>query len=85
MLFVIGGQGGNQLGAQIAEGCARRRIPCCVVGVPKSIDNDVMLVDRTFGFETVVQEVVQRPLHAAKVEAASARKGVGLVKARASV
>jgi 6-phosphofructokinase 1 len=48
--------------------------------VPKSIDNDVMLVDKTFGFDTVVQEVVTRPLLAAKVEAASARKGVGLVK-----
>lgn len=50
--------------------------------VPKSIDNDVMLVDKTFGFDTVVQEVVTRPLLAAKVEAASARKGVGLVKVR---
>ncbi|WIA22805.1 hypothetical protein OEZ86_009756 [Tetradesmus obliquus] len=79
MLFVIGGQGGNQLGAQLAEGCQRRRIPCCIVGVPKSIDNDVMLMDKTFGFDTVVQEV-QRPLLAAKIEAASARKGVGLVK-----
>ncbi len=48
--------------------------------MPKSIDNDVMLVDKTFGFDTVVQEVVTRPLLAAKVEAASARKGVGLVK-----
>ena len=50
--------------------------------MPKSIDNDVMLVDKTFGFDTVVQEVVTRPLMAAKVEAASARKGVGLVKVR---
>lgn len=50
--------------------------------VPKSIDNDVMLVDKTFGFDTVVQEVVTRPLLAAKTEAASARKGVGLVKVR---
>lgn len=55
ILCVIGGQGGNQLGAQLAAGCQRRSIPCCVVGVPKSIDNDVMLVDKTFGFDTVVQ------------------------------
>lgn len=40
----------------------------------------MMLVDKTFGFDTVVQEVVMRPLIAAKVEAQSARKGVGLVK-----
>eukprot|EP00775_Hariotina_reticulata_P013373 gene13373-13500_t len=83
MLLVIGGQGGNQLAAQLADGCRRRRIPCCIVGVPKSIDNDVMLLDKTFGFETVVQEV-NRPLLAAKVEAASARKGVGLVKSSLS-
>jgi 6-phosphofructokinase 1 len=58
-------------------------LPCVVhhhLQVPKSIDNDVMLVDKTFGFDTVVQEVVTRPLLAAKTEAASARKGVGLVK-----
>lgn len=80
ILLIVGGQGGNQLAAQLAEGCQRRGIPCCIAGVPKSIDNDVMLVDKTFGFDTVVQEVVTRPLLAAKVEAASARRGVGLVK-----
>jgi len=60
MLLVVGGQGGNQLAAQLADGCRRRRIPCCIVGVPKSNDNDVPLLDKTFGFETVVQ--VSQPL-----------------------
>ncbi|GIL60178.1 hypothetical protein Vafri_14805 [Volvox africanus] len=63
----------------ISEQCRARDLPCCVVGVPKSIENDILLVDRTFGFETAVQEV-QRPLLAAKVEASSIRGGIGLVK-----
>jgi hypothetical protein len=46
-------------------------VKCCVVGVPKSIDNDILLIDRCFGFETAVAEA-QKALLAAKVEARSA-------------
>jgi hypothetical protein len=49
------------------------------VGVPKSIDNDILLIDKCFGFDTAVEEA-QRALLAAKVEASSARHGIGLVK-----
>lgn len=52
---------------------------CAVVGIPKSIDNDILLVDRCFGFDTAVEEA-QRALLAAKVEASSADHGIGLVK-----
>lgn len=52
---------------------------CAVVGIPKSIDNDILLVDRCFGFDTAVEEA-QRALLAAKVEASSADQGIGLVK-----
>ncbi|GFH23209.1 PFK domain-containing protein, partial [Haematococcus lacustris] len=55
------------------------QVDCCVVGVPKSIDNDILLIDKCFGFDTAVEEA-QRALLAAKVEASSARKGLGLVK-----
>lgn len=79
MCFVVGGNGGNAAAAAIAAECEARNVTCSVVGVPKSIDNDVLLVDRCFGFETAVQEA-QRALQAAKVEAASAYRGVGLVK-----
>ncbi|PNH03885.1 6-phosphofructokinase 5, chloroplastic [Tetrabaena socialis] len=65
MLFIVGGDGGLRAGQIISEQCRARKLPCCVVGVPKSIENDILLVDRTFGFETAVQEV-QRPLLAAK-------------------
>ena len=52
---------------------------CSVVGVPKSIDNDILLIDKCFGFDTAVEEA-QRALICAKVEASSAFNGVGLVK-----
>ena len=79
MLFVVGGNGGNAGANAINEMCQQHEVNCCVVGVPKSIDNDILLIDKCFGFDTAVEES-QRALLAAKVEASSARNGVGLVK-----
>lgn len=79
MLFVIGGEGANKMAAQLSEWCDRENVPCCIVGVPKSIENDMLLIDRCFGFDSAVEEA-QRPLHSAKTEASSARKGIGIVK-----
>mmetsp|Transcript_40385 Transcript_40385/g.114330 ORF Transcript_40385/g.114330 Transcript_40385/m.114330 type:complete len:546 (-) Transcript_40385:420-2057(-) len=79
MLFVVGGNGGNAGAAAIQQECQERGVVCSVVGVPKSIDNDILLIDRCFGFETAVEES-QRPLLAAKVEASSAYMGIGIVK-----
>jgi len=79
MLFVVGGNGGNAGANAIQAMCQEHEVNCCVVGVPKSIDNDILLIDKCFGFDTAVEEA-QRALLAAKVEASSARKGIGLVK-----
>ncbi|GLC45531.1 hypothetical protein PLESTB_001203600 [Pleodorina starrii] len=79
MLFVVGGNGGNAGANAINAMCRQHDVPCTVVGVPKSIDNDILLIDKCFGFDTAVEES-QRALMAAKVEASSARKGIGLVK-----
>ncbi|GMH35503.1 hypothetical protein BSKO_03371 [Bryopsis sp. KO-2023] len=79
MLFVLGGNGGNAAANAIQEECERRDVLCSVIGVPKSIDNDILIVDKCFGYDTAVEEA-QRALLAAKVEARSARRGVGLVK-----
>ncbi|EFJ49706.1 phosphofructokinase family protein [Volvox carteri f. nagariensis] len=79
MLFVVGGNGGNAGANAINAMCRQHDVPCTVVGVPKSIDNDILLIDKCFGFDTAVEES-QRALLAAKVEASSARKGIGLVK-----
>ncbi|GFR51324.1 hypothetical protein Agub_g13689 [Astrephomene gubernaculifera] len=79
MLFVVGGNGGNAGANAINAMCRQHDVPCTVVGVPKSIDNDILLIDKCFGFDTAVEES-QRALMAAKVEASSARRGIGLVK-----
>jgi 6-phosphofructokinase 1 len=47
--------------------------------VPKTIDNDISFVDRSFGFETAISEA-QRAIYAAHTEAEGARNGIGLVK-----
>jgi len=79
MVFVVGGNGGNAAAHAIAEECESQQVNCSVIGIPKSIDNDILLIDRCFGFETAVEEA-QRALMAAKVEARSAHNGLGLVK-----
>ncbi|KAI8112957.1 hypothetical protein M9434_004276 [Picochlorum sp. BPE23] len=78
-LFVIGGPGSHGAALKLQEACEESRVPCSIIAVPKSIDNDILLVDKTFGFESAVEEA-QKPLMAAKVEAASGYRGVGLVK-----
>ncbi|PRW56044.1 phosphofructokinase family isoform B [Chlorella sorokiniana] len=78
-LYVVGGRGGQAAAESIHRECRAKQVPCCVVAVPKSIDNDFMLVDKTFGFETAVEEA-QKAILAAKVEASSAYQGVGIVK-----
>lgn len=67
--------GGNAAANAMNEACRRRDVKCCVVGVPKSIDNDILLIDRCFGFETAVAEA-KNALLAAKVEARSAYRYV---------
>jgi 6-phosphofructokinase 1 len=50
-----------------------------VAGIPKTIDNDIPIIDKSFGFETAVQEA-QAAIHSAKVESSCAEFGVGLVR-----
>ena len=79
VLFAIGGDGTLRGAQAIGEEAARRGAKIGVVGVPKTIDNDVSFVQRTFGFETAVTEA-SRATHAANAEAEAARNGIGLVK-----
>ncbi|KAG0492425.1 hypothetical protein HPP92_005823 [Vanilla planifolia] len=59
--------------------CIRRRFKVAVVGVPKTIDNDILYMDRTFGFDTAVEEA-QRAINSVYIEAHSAYHGIGIVK-----
>jgi 6-phosphofructokinase 1 len=79
MLFTVGGDGTLSGAHAIALEAERRNIKLAVVGVPKTIDNDIAFVDQTFGFDTAI-EVARQALSAAHTEAHSARNGVGLVK-----
>ncbi len=79
ILFTIGGDGTQRGAHAIASEIARRRLPIAVVGVPKTIDNDIPFVDKTFGYETAV-EVARQAVDAAHNEALSAFNGVGIVK-----
>ena len=79
ILFAIGGDGTLRGAQKIGEEAARRGLQIGVIGIPKTIDNDVSFVQKTFGFETAVTEA-RRATGAANAEAESARNGIGLVK-----
>jgi len=79
MLFCLGGDG-TQRGAQaIHEEVARRRLPIAVVGVPKTIDNDIPFVRQTFGYATALEKAAE-VIRGAHVEARDAVNGIALVK-----
>jgi len=79
ILFCIGGDGTLRGAHAIAEECLRRGLPLGVLGVPKTVDNDVSWVDKTFGFDTAV-DVARQAIDGAHSEARGARNGVGIVK-----
>ncbi|KNC76580.1 hypothetical protein SARC_10927 [Sphaeroforma arctica JP610] len=79
ILFTIGGDGTQKGADAISNECEKRGVPIACIGVPKTIDNDVAFVERTFGFETAV-ELAQASIQAAHEEARGARNGIGIVK-----
>ena len=79
VLFTIGGDGTQRGARDIVEGVKKRNLPISVVGIPKTIDNDVSLIQRSFGFETAV-EATWDIITNAHSESKAFRNGVGLVK-----
>lgn len=79
ILFAIGGDGTLRGAQKIADAAAQQGLALSVIGVPKTIDNDVAYVQKTFGFETAVDEA-RRAIYAANTEAEAACNGIGLVK-----
>ncbi|WP_038167559.1 ATP-dependent 6-phosphofructokinase [Verrucomicrobium sp. BvORR106] len=79
ILFTVGGDGTQRGGYAIYEEARRQGRPLAVVGIPKTIDNDVKYVSRTFGFGTAVDEAV-RVINSAHTEARSVDNGVSVVK-----
>ena len=79
LLLTIGGDGTMRGAHALAEEIRRRNEKIGVVGIPKTIDNDIPFVDSSFGFETAVA-MARMAIEAAHTEALSVQNGIGLVK-----
>lgn len=79
LLFIIGGDGTLRGAGALAEGIRKRGLKIGIVSVPKTIDNDIVGVERTFGFSSAVEES-RTAIIGAHEEAKGAWNGVGLVK-----
>uniref|UniRef100_A0A6N2JYT6 Phosphofructokinase domain-containing protein n=1 Tax=Salix viminalis TaxID=40686 RepID=A0A6N2JYT6_SALVM len=79
-VYIIGGDGTQRGAALIYKvEVEKRGLQVAVAGIPKTIDNDIAVIDKSFGFDTAVEEA-QRAINAAHVEVESVENGVGIVK-----
>ncbi|MCL6545031.1 MAG: ATP-dependent 6-phosphofructokinase [Bryobacteraceae bacterium] len=79
ILFTVGGDGTQRGAHEIALEARRRGFPLAVVGIPKTIDNDIPYVWETFGYKTALREA-REVLDCAHAEAKGVRNGISLVK-----
>jgi 6-phosphofructokinase 1 len=79
LLFAIGGDGTLRGALAVHEAVKRRSLAIGVVAIPKTIDNDISYVERTFGLETAFS-IAAESIRAAHTEAIGAPNGIGIVK-----
>ena len=79
MLFTIGGDGTQKGALDVSEEAEKRGLKISVIGIPKTIDNDLSFVQKSFGFQTAVSRAVEA-VDCAHVEAHDAVNGIGIVK-----
>lgn len=79
VVFIIGGDGTIRGAMEVVRVIYERGLDIAVVGIPKTIDNDIPYIDQSFGFQTAMGEAT-KSIQSASVEARAARNGVGLVK-----
>ncbi len=79
VLFVIGGDGTMKAASAISDEIYQRQLRISVIGVPKTIDNDINFVPQSFGFDTAVDQATAA-IKAAHTEAICTYNGIGLVK-----
>ena len=79
ILFVVGGDGSLKGAQAIADEIERQGLKKAVVGIPKTNDNDIQFLDKSFGFESAVSEAV-KVVRAAQAEALGTPNGIGLVR-----
>ena len=78
-LFIIGGDGTMKAASAIVKEIRSRNLRLSVIGIPKTIDNDINFVPQSFGFETAVGKATEA-IQCAHTEAEGAHNGIGLVK-----
>ena len=79
ILFSIGGDGTQRGNFDLYKEITRQNLPISIIGIPKTIDNDVFLNDKSFGFETAFS-MATHAIRCAHTEALGAYNGVGIVK-----
>jgi 6-phosphofructokinase 1 len=79
ILFMIGGDGTLEAANILADSILKRSLKISVVGIPKTIDNDIHMVSRSFGFDTAV-EVASQAIAGAHNEAKGYPNGIGMIK-----
>jgi 6-phosphofructokinase 1 len=79
VLFCIGGDGTLRGAHKISSEISERNLKISIIGIPKTIDNDIAYMDKTFGFETAFSKAAES-IKAAHYEAKSVYNGIGLVK-----
>ena len=79
VLFIIGGDGTLHGADRIASEARRRNHAIAIVAIPKTIDNDILFTDKSFGYETACAAAAQAT-RVAHTEACTVRNGIGMVK-----
>lgn len=79
MMFVIGGDGTQRGASDLADAITKKGLECAVIGIPKTVDNDFKFIDRSFGFETAVQQA-KEAIASMHMEAHSQYNCISLVK-----
>ncbi len=79
ILFCIGGDGTMRAVQAIADVLKKRGLKIAVIGIPKTIDNDLNLIEKSFGFDTAIAQTVNA-IQCAHVEAKGSINGIGLIK-----
>ena len=79
-LYIVGGDGTHRGAYKIHQECSKRKLKIAVAGIPKTIDNDIDYIDRSFGFYTAI-EAAQASIRTALIEAkCTLPNGVGVIK-----
>ena len=79
LLFMVGGDGTLKAASRLADAIAEHGLKISVIGIPKTIDNDIHMVSRSFGFDTAV-DVATQAIRGAHNEAEGYPNGIGLIK-----